>query len=194
MSNFPAPQRFEINPPQAAAKRGRGCLWWAIPLGCLGVLVICGGIGGSAWFFGMNYLKESAPYKTATTLAQNNPQVQEILGDNIQPGWAIQGKMAIENNDGSVDMSIPLTGSKGSGRVHIRGTAVGDEWHYDEIYFTSDSGQDRIDLIEDAGTRPEFEVEDEFGDESDGEAGQESTESVPDFSGVDIDLPTPSGN
>ena len=42
-------------------------------------------------------------------------------------------------------MTIPLSGSAGSGSVRIRGTRVGGVWQYDLIRFTDERGNS-IDL------------------------------------------------
>lgn len=178
MSNFAEPQRFDIQQPPATAKSGRSCLFWLLPIGCLGVLLVCGGFGVAA-YFGMNAMKDLAPFKAAVESAQNSPEVQEILGDNIQGGWQIQGNISVQNQEGDVDMSIPVTGTKGSGRVHIRGKLINGQWVYDELYFTSDSG-DRVDLLGEAVE----EADSEFSSELDAE---------PDFSDIEIDIPAPAG-
>ncbi len=144
-------ERFEIEPPRAAAaprQQGRrGCLWIAIPAGCVVILLVCGGFGAALFFGVMAALKNSEPYQRAIDLAQANPEVRQTLGEEITPGWAISGSINVSNDQGDVDMTIPLSGSQGSGQVRIRGRKANGRWNYDQIEFT-DSAGNTIDLNE----------------------------------------------
>ena len=150
MSNRQTPERFEIEPPSRAtptmpAAKKRGCWWIAIPVGCLAVLLVCGGFVGSIFFGVTTMLKSSEPFQRAVQLASDDLDVQEALGENITPGWSVQGSIQVDNGEGEVDMVIPLSGSKGSGQVHVRGTRESGQWIYEKIEF-SDSSGNRIDL------------------------------------------------
>jgi len=115
-------------------------------------------------FFGaMSMLKNAEPFQTAVRLAQENPEVQAILGENISSGFAVQGSINVENDTGNVDMTIPISGSLSSGQVKVRGQRVNGQWVYEEIFFEDASGSSQIDLLpenqqslqHDAQSRPE---------------------------------------
>jgi hypothetical protein len=91
-------------------------------------------------------MKSTQPYQTAVTLAQQDATVREALGDNITPGWSIQGSFHIENDTGEVQMTIPLSGSKSSGQVRVEGRLENGVWDYDKLLFTDSLGQ-QVDLL-----------------------------------------------
>ena len=146
-------ERFEIessrpHPTSAQAPRKRSCLWVALPVGCVVMLLVCGG-GGAAIFYGaMSVLKSAEPFQTAVQLAQQNPEVQAILGENIDSGFAVQGSINLENDTGNVDMTIPVSGSLSSGQIKVKGQRENGQWVYDEILFTDSSGN-QVDLLPD---------------------------------------------
>lgn len=143
--------RFEIEPSPARAQTrpsstSRGCWWILLPIGCLGALLVCGGLVGAIFFGTMSVMKNTQPYQTAVSQAQQEPAVQEILGENITPGWSIQGSFHVENDTGRVDMSIPLSGSKSSGQVQVEGRLENGIWVYDKLLFSDSTGK-QIDLL-----------------------------------------------
>jgi|694.fasta_scaffold00030_55 hypothetical protein len=144
-------ERFEIEPPRTSSQVNRstgrrGCWWILLPVGCLTALAVCGGIVGAILFGAMSAMKSTQPYQTAVTLAQQDATVREALGDNITPGWSIQGSFHIENDTGEVQMTIPLSGSKSSGQVRVEGRLENGVWDYDKLLFTDSLGQ-QVDLL-----------------------------------------------
>ena len=143
--------RFEIEPSPAQtqarlASTRRGCWWILLPVGCLGALAVCGGLVGAIFFGAMSVMKNTQPYQMAVSQSQQEPAVQEILGENIAPGWSIQGSFNVENDTGRVDMTIPLSGSKSTGQVQVQGRLENGIWVYDKLLFTDSAGQ-QIDLL-----------------------------------------------
>ncbi|MBX3422033.1 MAG: hypothetical protein KF752_10820 [Pirellulaceae bacterium] len=139
-------------------------MWLMIPAGCLGVLLVCGGGLTALIVGGMSLYKNSEPYQQAVQLAKNSPQVQQALGENIMPGWSIQGSIHIENNNGQVDMTIPMSGSRGNGQIRIRGTKSGSDWDYDLIEFEDEQGN-IIDLNQNSDHEPSDAARGDWRDE-----------------------------
>ena len=117
----------------------RGNWWsrnwkWALPVGCLLPLVICG--GGFALFFSVIYgavtgaIRNSDAYQQGMAQARANPEVVAALGEPIESGFWISGSIDVSGPSGNVDVSIPISGPKGSGTLYIVGTRSGGRWQY----------------------------------------------------------------
>ncbi|UXN04586.1 MULTISPECIES: cytochrome c oxidase assembly factor Coa1 family protein [unclassified Bartonella] len=127
--------------------------WWAknkgwflplsIILGCIGgfVLVICVVI-----YFVVGAVKKSEPYMLGLQTAQKNSEIIALIGEPIEPGFFVGGNMPTPNEQGMIDMSIPLSGPKGSGVVLIVGAKQGTEWNYSRMLFRSNETTTVVDL------------------------------------------------
>jgi hypothetical protein len=140
--------RFEIETPKVALqpRRRSGCFWGGIGLGCVGtVVLVCGGFFGMILWGISTVFKSSDVYQEAIEIAQNSPEVQQSLGDDIEATWPITGSLNMNADRGEVDMTIPLKGSNGSGKIRVKGTREGGDWNYEKIEFTDPQGK-TIDL------------------------------------------------
>lgn len=121
---------------------------WALPTGgCLVVLVLIVVFvvslvtGVSALF------KESKPYQTALTKAQESEWVIEQLGEPIEVSGIAQGNINYSGNQGTADLKIPVKGPKNSGEILVWGDKSGDEWAYKYIRFRVSGSEQEYDLI-----------------------------------------------
>ena len=121
---------------------------WAIPVGCFLPVVVCGGFvfGILALVFGA--LKSSDAYTVALDRAKQNPQVQAALGEPIEAGYFVTGNISVNNDRGHADLSIPISGPKGTGTIHAVADKIGGEWKYKTLDVTPEGGE-RIDLLKD---------------------------------------------
>ncbi len=139
-----------MNPPDAPlpnppAKK-RNMLVWGCG-GCLALLVVGGLAVGAFIFFGVvQVIKSSAPYQTALSKAQNSPEVQEELGTPIKDGFMPSGSVKVENDTGTAEFTIPLSGSKGSGTIHYKATKSGETWTPSELNVKVDADGKVIDI------------------------------------------------
>ena len=60
------------------AKRSK--LIWILPIGCLGILLCCGGGFGLLGVWGYNVFYDNPAYKSALNAIQESAQVQELIG------------------------------------------------------------------------------------------------------------------
>jgi hypothetical protein len=105
----------------------------------------CGGCVASV-FFGLNAaIQSSEPYRHGLAEAQNNPQIRELLGEPIAAGYLVNGSINLENDGGQCDMTVPISGPKGSGTIRIRGTRVGGTWSYEEL--SAEANGRTVDLL-----------------------------------------------
>jgi hypothetical protein len=89
---------------------------WAIA----GVIVWIGaiGLGGGTVAGVLAMMKSSGAYMMTMEAVRNDAAVEDALGSGIDGGFWITGNIRIEaGGTGSAKLSIPLTGSKGSGRA-----------------------------------------------------------------------------
>ncbi len=124
---------------------------WFVPTGCLtvlllGALVLAGLIGlGIKGVSGL--MSGSEPVRHAMQLAQANPEVKAAFGEPLETGMGFQGSLTTDNDRGSADLSLPITGPKGSGRLYIKGSREADRWTYRLIEVAIDGSERRIDLL-----------------------------------------------
>jgi Cytochrome oxidase complex assembly protein 1 len=123
-----------------------GCL-----AGCLIPVIGFGGIAALIVVFVMGSIKTAEPYIYGLSRAEKNPQVKAALGDPIQAGIWTNGKVNINNDSGSVDITIPVSGPKGSGTIRVVGTRTAKKWEYSTLDFVPNGAGDRIDLRDQPG-------------------------------------------
>jgi len=125
--------------------------FWVVPVGCLVPLVCCCGGPALIGVGAMASIKASDPYKEAVARAKQSPAVQEALGTPIQEGFLIQGNLNVHNADGEADLTIPLSGPKGSGTVHVVGTKAAGKWTYTTMEVDVAGSGAHIDLLAEKG-------------------------------------------
>jgi hypothetical protein len=120
---------------------------WVVPVGCLTpVVVCCGGIGLLVTFvFGA--LKSSEVYGDALSRARASEEVKTLLGEPIEAGFLVSGKVEVRDSTGTADLSIPVTGPKGSATIHAVATKTAGRWNYSTLEVADGSGT-RIDLLQ----------------------------------------------
>jgi len=112
---------------------------------CLGVILVplllgSLGIGGAFWA-----LRKTTIQAEALDLAKANPQVVERLGEPLEIGWLMSGNISFENDEGSADYSIPISGPNGKGKLFVEAYREDSEWVFEELFVRIDG--DRIDLV-----------------------------------------------
>lgn len=125
---------------------------WVLPLGCCSGCLIIGlffifGIG--ATIFGVvNQFTEMSPIEDAIEIAENNERVTALLGENLESNGFPNGNISINNDNGEVDFSIPITGEKGEGTLVVRGIRVNEKWVYEDLYIRIRATGEEINLLE----------------------------------------------
>jgi hypothetical protein len=126
---------------------------WVVPVGgcgcgCLGfILLFIFGIGAA--IFGVSeIISNSTPVDYAIEQASKNEKVIQFLGESIEKYGIPSGNISINNDDGEVDFSIPIKGSKGKGTLVVRGIRSNGEWIYEDLYVRIKETQEEINLLE----------------------------------------------
>jgi len=130
--------------PVPPAKSG-GCLKAAL-VGC-GIILVLGAAAVLALvIFVFSVIKRSDVYKEAYTRASSDPRVVSALGTPIEKGWWVMGKVNIEGNSGVANMDFPISGPKGSARVHVSASRDTEAWSYSSLVVRPEAGGE-IDVL-----------------------------------------------
>ena len=156
----------------------KGCVgrnWkWALPVGCLGLIVVGVAIIGGIFFFAMSALKSSEVYKGALERARANPQAVEALGEPIKDGWLVQGNINFTGASGNANLQIPVSGPKKSGTIVVQAIYENGAWMYENLDLSVEGGA-TIPLLDRSAGPSELEspigVEDDSDDSSNVNAG-----------------------
>jgi hypothetical protein len=122
---------------------------WALPVGCM-IPVLCG--GGVVGFFFLIFsvvsgaVKSSDGYEEGMSRARSNAEVRAALGEPIEPGFWITGSISVSGPSGNINVSIPISGPKGSGTLYIVGRKTADRWQYSTMEVEIPGRTGRIDL------------------------------------------------
>jgi hypothetical protein len=124
---------------------------WAAPSGCLLVVMLAFGgcVGLAALVFGA--LKNNEVYATALSRAQASPAVIAAIGEPVAAGWMVSGEWNENGAAGEANLSIPLSGPRGSGTLFVEAEKSAGQWNYEVLTFVPASGGETVDLIEGDG-------------------------------------------
>src|SRR5262245_45010981 len=103
---------------------------WTVPLGCLTVLLSCGGLVILIFTLAFGVIKSSDVYTDALVKAKADNQVKALLGEPLEPGFWVTGKIEVSGSSGSADLSIPLSGPKGSATLCVVAKKSAGKWAY----------------------------------------------------------------
>jgi len=100
---------------------------WAIA-GLVSWVVVIGGLAGLFASI-VPMMKGSEAYQMSMQLIQSDAKVKEALGDDVKAGFWVWGNISVfAGGTGKADLSIPLSGSKGSGSAYAQAVKTGGTW------------------------------------------------------------------
>lgn len=122
---------------------------WVLPVGgCLGLILLLV-IGAGTAIFGISkMITNSEPYEYALEQASTNEAVITLLGESIESDGMMNGNISLSNDDGHAEFEIPIKGSKGKGRVSVKGEKTDGVWSYESLFVTIKSTGEEINLLE----------------------------------------------
>ncbi len=99
-------------------------------VGCVTTtLILLFGVGIAAFVLAMVFgvtFRMSGSYRQALAAVQSDPAVVEALGAPIEPGWApITGSLSCGGGECHADYTVPIHGSKKSGRLRVTSYSQG---------------------------------------------------------------------
>lgn len=86
-------------------------------------------------------------FDAALVAMRTSPEAVEALGEPIEKGFLIQGSFSVDNDEGTADMSFPVSGPSGAGRLYVDGHKRQGIWEFDEVVLVMDDGR-RIAVLE----------------------------------------------
>lgn len=121
---------------------------WVVPVGgCLTLIILFFIFLGSVIFGVSKAFTNSGPYQDGLTKAREDEYVIKMLGEPIETNGIMSGSLKFENDEGSVDISIPIKGPDGEARIYIVGTKQNDQWKYSELYVLLENNNEQVDLL-----------------------------------------------
>lgn len=124
---------------------------WFVPVVCLGAFVVCIGcivllvvvIRGAS----SEIIKATDVCQMAMTQLRANAQAVEALGTPIEIGAGAGGSYEATGPSGSADLSIPVSGPKGSGTLYVVANKSAGIWRFELLELAVEGVADRIDLL-----------------------------------------------
>lgn len=105
-----------------------------------GVLFGCGGCGAlvtcfiALFVFAMAgvlyFMRHSEVNELAVAKARQSPQIVAALGEPVEQGWWVSGNVSVSGSSGEADLTIPISGPKGSASMHIIATKDASGWKF----------------------------------------------------------------
>jgi len=92
------------------------------------------------------FMRSNDACREAVARAKAHPAVQAALGPPIEDGIFVVGKVSDGGATGSVDVGIPLYGTKGGGSLYVLAAKSGGVWRFGALVVEVDATGERIDL------------------------------------------------
>lgn len=120
----------------------------AIPLGCMGALIVASLIlGATVLTFAFAALRSSDAYRLALSTATHDPTVIAELGPPVHAGWFTTGRVTISGPSGDASLAIPLSGSRGSGTLNVSAQKSGGRWTFSVLDVSVSGRPTPVDLL-----------------------------------------------
>ena len=127
---------------------------WAVPAGCLGLLLTCG-LGVGVLVFGVQgALQGSDAYVHGMMRLQQSPAAAAALGAPIESGWTLNGRVEQTQTSGQARMAVPVHGPRGAGtlRLFARRKPNG-RWEFSRLLLEVDGRSEPVDLLAESDAR-----------------------------------------
>jgi hypothetical protein len=117
-----------------------GCCLGCVVLPLVLVALLGGGLAFTLWQTGV--------VQEAGERAKASPALLEALGEPVEVGFLMQGEVNVDDEGGRADFSLPVSGPRGEGRLHVRAEREAGEWVFSELYAVVEGRRDPIDLLQ----------------------------------------------
>lgn len=138
-ANSPAPA---LMPKQHRSWLGRNWKWLLAGIFVGGIVFVLG-----VFTLVMGAIRSSDVAKAAVARAQSNTLLTQRLGTPISEGWLVSGSINVADDSGDADLSVPVSGPKGQGKVYVTAQKSAGQWVYNNMVAAVDGSNDRIDLL-----------------------------------------------
>jgi hypothetical protein len=120
---------------------------WVVPIGCLGMFFAFVAFVGVIVLIVFGSIKSSEPVEHAYRVAKTDPRVHAVLGRPVEEGFFVSGNVTSNGATGSADLSLPVSGPKGSGTLYVVARKHAGRWEYRELQLQVDGKYGRINLV-----------------------------------------------
>ncbi|MGH9751782.1 MAG: cytochrome c oxidase assembly factor Coa1 family protein [Blastocatellia bacterium] len=110
------------------------------------ILTIVGFIAAVA-YLAFGSMKSSYAYEQAMAKTRSNAAVVRELGEPIEPGWFVSGRISVNESSGHADLSIPVSGPKKSGTVYVLAAKRLGKWDIHALEIEIEGKTERINLL-----------------------------------------------
>jgi hypothetical protein len=93
-------------------------------------------------------MKSTEVYKGALARAEANSAVIEALGSPITERFLISGNPNVNGASGEANLSIPISGPKGTGTIYVAANKSLGRWNYSGLMVEITKTRQRIDLLQ----------------------------------------------
>ena len=121
---------------------------WALPTGCLLMVVLVAAFLGAIFFFVFSMMKTNTAYQHAMESARGDTEVVAALGQPITEGWFVSGSFEETGPSGQASFAIPVSGPKGAGTIYVEAKKSAGQWNYEVMAVQVDGSGTRIDLLD----------------------------------------------
>lgn len=97
--------------------------------------------------FVFGLIKNSDAAKLAIKTAESSPVLAEQIGSPMKVGWIATGSIEVSTDTGSAELSIPVSGPKGSGTLDVEAHKRAGQWHLELLQFGKASSDERLNLL-----------------------------------------------
>lgn len=122
---------------------------WFVPVGCLTLLLVAA-TAAALLAFGVHRAYTSSslaePGNDALAAARAHPAVIRALGQPLERGFMMSGRIDVTNDEGNADIRYRLQGPRGKGWLHVVGQRRQGRWQYDVLQAQIDGQATPIDL------------------------------------------------
>ncbi len=120
-----------------------------MPVGCLSFIALITAFVLCIVVFVFSVIKSSDVYKTAFNRAKENSEVVAALGTPIKEGFLVSGNTHADGASGEANLSIPISGPKGSGTIYAIAEKKAGRWIYTTLEVEIAGRKERIDINSD---------------------------------------------
>jgi hypothetical protein len=106
-------------------------------------------------------IRASYPYKLALQRANESAEVAAKVGSPFRVGWLMSGNLNYNNADGDANLSIPISGAKGRGRIVVIAKEHANRWSFETLEVDV-AGQDMPIQLSNPAPAPPREVSPSF--------------------------------
>jgi hypothetical protein len=121
---------------------------WFVPVGCFSMLVLFVAFVVSIALIVFSVMKSTEVYKGALARAEANSAVIEALGSPITERFLISGNPNVNGASGEANLSIPISGPKGTGTIYVAANKSLGRWNYSGLMVEITKTRQRIDLLQ----------------------------------------------